>query len=120
MFLGVKGILAFEIEAKGGPHGGPVRSEIHGSYKVITDSPVLRLAQAIASLTTPDGNTILVPRYYDAIRPPSDEEQQLTNGMLPSWIAQDSAARAGMGIEQLDRRHESHATRSSSTCSTRR
>lgn len=100
MFLGVKGILAFEMESRGGPHGGPVRSEIHGSYKVITDSPALRLAQAIASLTTPDGNTILVPRYYDAIRPPSDEEMQLTNGMLVQWTAQDSASRAGMGIEQ--------------------
>ena len=100
MFMGVKGILAFEIEAKGGPQGGPMRSEIHGSYKVITDSPVLRLTQAIASMTTPDGNTILVPHYYDAIRPPSDEEQQLTNGMLPQWTAQDSAARAGMGIER--------------------
>ncbi|HEY5546558.1 MAG TPA: M20/M25/M40 family metallo-hydrolase [Gemmatimonadaceae bacterium] len=100
MFMGVKGILAFEMEARGGAHGGPVKSEIHGSYKVIADSPPLRLAQAIASLTTPDGNTIVVPRYYDAIRPPSDEEQQLTNGMLPQWIAQDSAARAGMGIER--------------------
>lgn len=100
MFLGVKGILAFEMEARGGPHGGPVRSEIHGSYKVITDSPPLRLAQAIASLTTPDGNTILVRRYYEAIRPPSDEEQQLTNGMLPQWIAQDSLSRAGLGVEQ--------------------
>jgi acetylornithine deacetylase/succinyl-diaminopimelate desuccinylase-like protein len=100
MFMGVKGILAFEMESRGGTQGGPVRSEIHGSYKVITDSPVLRLAQAIASLTTPDGNTILVPRYYDAIRPPSDEEQQLTNGMLPRWIAQDSVAREGLGVRQ--------------------
>src|SRR5687768_2841299 len=100
VFLGVKGIVSFELEAKGGDHGGPTRSEIHGSYKVITDSPVLRLAHAIASLTTPDGNTILVPRYYDAIRPPSDEEMQLTNGMLPQWIAQDSLARAGLGVRQ--------------------
>lgn len=100
MFMGVKGILAFEMEARGGPHGGPTRAEIHGSYKVITDSPVLRLAQAIASLTTPDGNTILVPRYYDAIRQPNDEEQQLTNGMLPQWIAQDSLSRAGLGVER--------------------
>ncbi len=100
MFLGVKGILAFEMESRGGAHGGPMRSEIHGSYKVITDSPALRLAQAIASLTTPDGNTIVVPRYYDAIRPPTDEEQQLTNGMLPQWVAQDSMARAAMGVER--------------------
>lgn len=98
MFLGVKGILSFEMEARGGDHGGPTRAEIHGSYKVITDSPVLRLVQAIASLTTPDGNTILVPRYYDAIRPPTDEEQQLTNGMLPQWTALDSAGRAALGV----------------------
>ena len=98
MFMGVKGILAFELEAKGGPQGGPATAEIHGSYKVITDSPVLRLVQAIASLTTPDGNTILVPRYYDAIRPPNDEEQRLTNGMLPSWMSGDSATRAGFGV----------------------
>ncbi|HEX6315298.1 MAG TPA: peptidase dimerization domain-containing protein, partial [Gemmatimonadaceae bacterium] len=46
----------------------------------------------------PDGNTILIPGYYDPIRPPNEEEQQLTNGMLPSWIAGDSAARAGLGV----------------------
>jgi acetylornithine deacetylase/succinyl-diaminopimelate desuccinylase-like protein len=100
MFMGVKGIVSFELEAQGGPHGGPSRAEIHGSYKVITDSPVLRLVQAIASLTTPDGNTILVPGYYDAIRPPTDEEQQLTNGMLPAWTAADSATRAGFGVAE--------------------
>jgi acetylornithine deacetylase/succinyl-diaminopimelate desuccinylase-like protein len=100
MFLGVKGILYFEIEAQGGPHGGPARAEIHGSYKVITDAPALRLVQAIASLTTPDGNTIRVPGYYDAIRPPSGEEMQLANGMLPQWTATDPAARASLGVER--------------------
>jgi len=44
------------------------------------DAPALRLIQAIASLTTPDGNTILVPGYYDGIRPPTAEEQELING----------------------------------------
>src|SRR4051794_12955723 len=73
LFLGVKGLVYFELEAKGDEKGGPTRSEVHGSYKVLMDSPVLRLAQAIASMTTPDGNTILVDHYYDAIRPPNDE-----------------------------------------------
>jgi len=80
MFLGVKGILYFEMESKGGEWGGPQNAEIHGSYKAIVDSPTLRLIQAIASLTTPDGNTILVPGYYDGIRPPTAEEQELING----------------------------------------
>lgn len=100
MYLGVKGIVSFELEARGGPHGGPTRAEIHGSYKVITDSPTLRLTQAIASLTSVDGNTILVPGYYDAIRKPSDEEQRLVNGMLDTWTAGEAGQRRALGVEQ--------------------
>jgi acetylornithine deacetylase/succinyl-diaminopimelate desuccinylase-like protein len=81
MLLGVKGILYFELESRGGEWGGPRKAEIHGSYKAIVDSPTLRLIQAIASMTSPDGNTILVPAYYDGIRPPTMEEQELINGV---------------------------------------
>ena len=100
MFLGVKGIVYFELEAKGGPQGGPVNAEIHGSYKVITDSPAWRLTQALASLTSPDGNTILVPGYYDAIRPPSDEEQRLVNGMLGAWTTGEDGQRKALGVDR--------------------
>ncbi len=100
MILGVKGILYFEMEAKGGPQGGPQTAEIHGSMKAIVDSPVLRLAQAIASLTSPDGNTILVPGYYDAIRPPNEEEQRLVNGMLDQWSQQEPMMRKSLGVER--------------------
>lgn len=100
MFMGVKGIVAFELEARGGPHGGPTRAEIHGSYKAITDAPALRLVQAIASLTSKDGNTITVPGYYDAIRQPSDEEQRLLNGLLPGWIAQEPGVRRTLSVER--------------------
>ena len=80
LLLGVKGILYFEMEARGGAWGGPQRSEIHGSNKAVVDSPTWRLVQALASLTTPDGNTIRVPGYYDGIRAPTPEEQLLING----------------------------------------
>jgi acetylornithine deacetylase/succinyl-diaminopimelate desuccinylase-like protein len=96
MFLGVKGILYFEMESKGGSWGGPQNAEIHGSYKAIVDSPALRLIQAIASLTTPDGNTILVPGYYDGIRPPTAEEQELINGAAAK--RDDEQIRQAMGI----------------------
>ena len=85
MNLGVKGILYFEMEARGGDWGGPQVAEIHGSYKAIVDSPVWRLAQALATLTTADGNTILVPGYYDGVRSPTEEEQFLINGILDKW-----------------------------------
>lgn len=98
--LGVKGILYFELEARGGPQGGPTKAEIHGSYKAIVDAPAIRLAHAIASLTTPDGNTILVPGYYDAIRQPSEEEQRLVNGMVPAWNLTEADQRKTFGVER--------------------
>ncbi|MGQ0643076.1 MAG: M20/M25/M40 family metallo-hydrolase [Gemmatimonadaceae bacterium] len=98
--LGVKGILYFELEARGGPQGGPGKAEIHGSYKAIVDAPAIRLAHAIASLTTPDGNTIVVPGYYNAIRQPSEEEQRLVNGMVPTWSASETGMRSAFGVER--------------------
>lgn len=96
--LGVKGIVYFEVEARGGAHGGPTRAEIHGSYKAIVDSPVWRLVQALASLTSPDGNTILVPGYYRAIRGPTPEEERLINGVLKVW--DEAAVRSELGVER--------------------
>jgi len=98
MPLGVKGIIYFELEAAGGAWGGPVRHEIHGSLKAIVDSPVWRLNQALASLTTPDGNTIRVPGYYDHTRPPTEEEQRLMNGMLKDW--DEATLRQQLGVER--------------------
>jgi acetylornithine deacetylase/succinyl-diaminopimelate desuccinylase-like protein len=100
LFLGVKGILYFELLAKGGPGGGPVDAEIHGSYKAIVDSPVWRLVQALSALTTPDGNVITVPGYYDAIRQPNDEEQRLVNGLLRDWGAREPLQRRALGVER--------------------
>ncbi|WP_407351802.1 M20/M25/M40 family metallo-hydrolase [Luteimonas sp. R10] len=96
--LGVKGIIYFELESKGGEWGGPAKAEVHGSLKAMVDSPALRLVQAIASMSTPDGNTILVPGYYDAVRAPSDEEQRLVNGL--ALRADDAAMQKALGVSQ--------------------
>jgi acetylornithine deacetylase/succinyl-diaminopimelate desuccinylase-like protein len=100
MFLGVKGITYFELEARGDSQRGPKNAEIHGSYKAITDAPAWRLTQALSTLVSRDGNTILVPGYHDAIRPPNAEEQKLFNGMLADWIRNEPAMRAAMGIDR--------------------
>ncbi|MFC3053260.1 M20/M25/M40 family metallo-hydrolase [Kordiimonas pumila] len=80
--LGVKGILYFEAEAHGGTWGGPQTAEIHSSLKAAVDSPVWRLNKALSSLVSEDGNTILVPGYYDGITPPTEEEMELINSMV--------------------------------------
>ena len=101
MSLGVKGVLYFELEARGSAErGGPKDAEVHSSLKAITDAPAIRLVQAIATLTSPDGNTILVPGYYDAIRQPTPEEQRLVNGMLAEWAAREPGMRRSMGIDR--------------------
>ncbi len=98
MILGVKGIVYFELEASGGPHGGPTRAEIHGSYKAAVDAPAWRLVQALASLVSEDGNTILVPGYYDRLRPMNDEEQRLLNGVLAEY--DDEQLKSALGVER--------------------
>jgi acetylornithine deacetylase/succinyl-diaminopimelate desuccinylase-like protein len=100
MFLGVKGIVYFELEARGNAGGGPAKAEIHGSLKAITDSPVWRLTQALASLTSPDGNTIRVPGYYDSIRQPDEDEQRLVNGMLEDWARGEPAMLQSLGVQE--------------------
>ncbi len=96
VLLGVKGIVYWELESKGGDWGGPGRSEIHGSYKAVVDSPTQRLIEAIASMTSDDGNTILIPGYYDDVRPPTVEESMLINAMSEGWTGDEW--KQGLGL----------------------
>jgi len=82
MALGSKGILYLEIEASGSRWGrGPQKRPIHSSRKAILDSPVWRLVQALRTLYDPAADRILVPGYLEAIRPPSDEEEELIRAL---------------------------------------
>ncbi|TDK25061.1 M20/M25/M40 family metallo-hydrolase [Luteimonas aestuarii] len=96
--LGVKGIVYFEMEAKGGEWGGPSKAEVHGSLKALVDSPTLRLVQAIASMTTPDGNTIVIPGYYDAVTAPTAEQQRLVNALARD--ADDAAMQRAFAVSR--------------------
>jgi acetylornithine deacetylase/succinyl-diaminopimelate desuccinylase-like protein len=96
--LGVKGIIYFEMIATGGNWGGPATAEIHGSNKAIVDSPVWQLVQALSTLVSADGNTILVPGYYDDIRPPNDEESRLINAGIEQWS--DQQRQEVLGVSQ--------------------
>lgn len=101
MFLGVKGILYWELEATGNETGGPKDAEIHGSLKAMVDSPVLRLIQAIASMTSEDGNTILIDGYYDPIRPPTHEEETLINTMMVDWSSQEQMMKRAFEVDRF-------------------
>ncbi|MEM7430780.1 MAG: M20/M25/M40 family metallo-hydrolase [Pseudomonadota bacterium] len=98
VILGVKGINYFEMSVQGGEWGGPANAEIHGSYKAIVDSPVWKLVQALGSMVSEDGNTILVPGYYDGIVPPSVEESMLINAGVEHWS--DQQMQSVFGVNQ--------------------
>lgn len=97
VILGVKGIIYFEMIANGGDWGGPAVAEIHGSYKAIVGSPVWRLVKALSTMVSEDGNTILVPGYYDDIRGPTDEESMLVNAGIEQWSDQQLQEMLGVG-----------------------
>jgi len=99
VLLGVKGILYWELSSSGGDWGGPTRSEIHGSFKAVVDSPTQRLIAAIASMTSDDGNTILIDGYYDDVRSPTAEESTLINAMAKDWTGEEW--KQGFGLKQF-------------------
>jgi acetylornithine deacetylase/succinyl-diaminopimelate desuccinylase-like protein len=85
-FLGVKGILYFELEVDGKSWGyGPTEFDIHGSMKCVMDSPTWRLVQALASMTTPDGNKVLIEGFYDTVAPITDEDQKALDELAETF-----------------------------------
>lgn len=76
--LGVKGIYEARLECSGERWGrGPEKHDVHSSMKAIADSPVWRLIHALSTLTTPDGNRVLIEGFYDNAALPTDEDREL-------------------------------------------
>ncbi len=76
--LGVKGIIYFELEIDGKDWGrGPTEFGIHGSNKSWVDSPVWRMVQALGTMTSKDGNKVLIEGFYDDVVPPPPEDEEL-------------------------------------------
>lgn len=86
LYLGVKGIIYFELECSGASWGrGPQQFGIHGSNKAWVDSPAWRLVHALSTLTEDDGNTVTVDQFYDDVAPPSPEDQELIQNLITTF-----------------------------------
>jgi len=78
MYLGVKGIVYFELELDGAIWGkGPKEFGIHGSNKAWVDSPAWRMIQALATMTGPDGNKVTIQDFYRHAQVPNKEDREL-------------------------------------------
>jgi len=77
-YLGVKGIVYFELELSGKNWGqGPTEFDIHGSNKAWVDSPAWRMIQALSTMTSKNGNEVLIEEFYEMALPPSQEDEEL-------------------------------------------
>lgn len=107
LVLGYKGLLTFEVEVAGGDWGGPSAGPVHSANKPIVDSPVWRLVQALASMTTEDGNTPVIDGLQQSFEPmePLPEDEELIAKLLAqhegqSW-EQIIPRLAGTGVKKF-------------------
>jgi len=76
--LGVKGVVYFELECSGKLWGrGPQEFAVHSANKAWLDSPVWRLVHALESMTSEDGNKVLIDGFYDEVAPPTEEDEEI-------------------------------------------
>jgi len=76
LWLGVKGILMFEVVCRGGAWGGPTTVGIHGSNGAWIASPPWRLLHALSTLVDKD-ERVAIDGFYDHVVPPSREDEEL-------------------------------------------
>lgn len=78
LYLGVKGVVYFELECSGKLWGrGPQEFPIHSSNKAWVDSPIWRMIDALSTMTSDNGNKILIDGFYDDVAPASKEDKEV-------------------------------------------
>jgi acetylornithine deacetylase/succinyl-diaminopimelate desuccinylase-like protein len=100
MNLGVKGIVYFELELDGKHWGyGPTAFDIHGSNKAWVDSPTWSMIHALSTMTSPDGNQVLIDDFYENVVPPSPEDLELLDKLEQTF--DEPATRELMQVERF-------------------
>ena len=79
--LGAKGPVELQLSVDGEKTGIGPKTDIHSSEKARVDSPIWRLVQALASLTSADGNTPIMDGFTDNVRKPNARELELIGVM---------------------------------------
>ena len=89
---GLRGIITFEIVARGAAH------DLHsGLYGGVAPNPIQALCWVLAELKGRDGH-IKLPGLYEMLRPLSDEERRMFQAQSPE---QEQHLKAGSGLREL-------------------
>lgn len=107
LVLGYKTFITFELRASGCSWGrGPVLEAAHSATRPVVDSPGLRLAQALNSLYTRDGE-VAVDGWRDVLAAPSvpESDRDLVDQLLQRFQGKEWAAvipgLAGAGVTRF-------------------
>ncbi len=84
LWLGVKGILAFELVCRGGDWGGPSSRGIHGSHGAYIASPLWRMIHALSTFVDTD-ERVAVERFYEHVLPPTREDEELLSALAQTF-----------------------------------
>ena len=90
--LGLKGMVVLELTATGKAWGRGPATTVHSSAAPLVDSPPFRLAQALATLTEPDGGGCRVDGLAEAWayrKPLPPEEQRLLDALAHRYAGRD-------------------------------
>lgn len=97
LYLGNKGCLHMELACTGANWGkGPINGAVHSSVQCVLDSPVWRLVQALASLYDAETNRVLIDDFYDNLRTPTAEEEQLLTDLAARYAGKETQALSGI------------------------
>jgi acetylornithine deacetylase/succinyl-diaminopimelate desuccinylase-like protein len=77
VWLGIKGLTTFKLRCRGGDWGGPSRGDVHSGQATWFDNPAERLVRALASMRSPDGETIAIDGFYDGRKVPTPDEERM-------------------------------------------
>ena len=89
IILGVKGILYVQLEVETGER------DVHSSNAPIIYNPAWELIRALASIY--DGDKVLIPGFYDSIRPLTEEEERI----LLEYDVEPEEIRKSLGVKEL-------------------
>jgi len=94
--LGSKGIIEGELVSSGAKWGRGPEGDIHSSYKAQVDSPAWHLIEALATLVSPDGNTVAIDGWMDGARALSARQRQMIAATAAT--ASEADAKRSLGV----------------------
>lgn len=94
--LGAKGPINLQLIVDGAQSGVGPKADIHSSEKGRVDSPAWRLVQALASLTSADGNTPMLDGFMDEVRPLTNREKELIAELARNTSEEEIMRRYGI------------------------